>query len=164
MKKILLGVSLLLGSGLGLAACGDSGDGGGNGCASGEVPCDGVCIPAIEATLDGAQGIQASVFNGSCAFTGCHGATGAQQANLELSSVAISAQDLIGVTSEQVPASSQTGIPRVDPSNSSNSYIMNKLLGTDMQAETLQMPIGGTLCEEKVAAVRAWIDAGAPIN
>jgi len=164
MKNLILGLSLLLGSGLGLTACGDSESGGGNGCPSGEVPCDGVCIPAIQPTLAGAQGIQTSVFTGSCAFSNCHGDMGAQQANLELSSVDVSEQNLIDVTSTQVPPSAQAGIPRVDPGDDANSYLMNKLLGVDIEAETQQMPNLGTLCEEKVEAVREWIAAGAPTN
>ena len=88
MKKFAFGLSLLVSMSLGMVGCGSSdGGGSGNGCDVGEVPCDGVCIPEIAPTLEGAQGIQASVFDGSCTFSNCHGDTGTQQAGLELSSV-----------------------------------------------------------------------------
>ena len=146
---------MLVGLGLGIVGCGDSG----NGCDSGEVRCgDDVCIPAIELTLGGEHGIQESVFKGSCTFNGCHGATGAQQAGLELSSVDVSAANLIDIDATQVQGK------RVTPSDSTMSYIMNKLLGENMADNTLMMPITGTLCEAKVKAVRQWIDDGAPVN
>lgn len=157
MKKSALRLLGLLGLGLFAAACGSSSSSGGDGCASGELSCDGVCIPAITATLGGAQGIQASVFDVSCAASTCHG--DAMQADLDLSSVAASEADLIDVDSSQVPSSL-----RVAPNSSADSYLMNKLLGQNMADETNQMPIGGTLCSVKIDAVRAWIDAGAPVN
>ena len=156
MKKFALGVSLLVS--LGTIGCGDSGGDGGNGCDAGEVPCDGVCIPEIEPTLAGAQGVQQSVFSGSCTFSNCHGTEGAQQAGLELSSVDVSAANLIDIDSTQVQGK------RVTAGDSAASYVMNKLLGENMAPMTLKMPITGTLCESKIDAVRAWIDAGAPVN
>ena len=52
---------------------------------------------------------------------------------------------------------------RVAPGDNSASYLMNKLLGVDMATDTEQMPLEGTpLCEARLNAVRAWIDAGAP--
>ncbi len=162
MKNFALGLSLLVSMGLGIVGCGSTSSGGaggsGNGCDAGEVPCDGVCIPDIAPTLGGAQGIQASVFNGSCAFSNCHGDTGTQQAGLELSSVDVSEANLIDVESTQVAGK------RVTPSDSAASYIMNKLLGESMAPNTLMMPVTGTLCESKIDAVQDWIDAGAPVN
>lgn len=157
MKKFAFGLSLLVSMGSGMVGCGSS-DGGGNGCDAGEVPCDGVCIPEIAPTLEGAQGIQASVFDGSCTFSNCHGDTGTQQAGLELSSADVSEANLIDVDSTQVAGK------RVTPSDSAASYIMNKLLGENMAPNTLMMPVTGTLCESKIDAVQEWIDAGAAIN
>ena len=122
--------------GLVMVGCGDSGSGGG--CNSGEVPCDDVCIPAIELTLEGT--------------------TGSQQAGLELSSVDVSAANLIDIDATQIQGK------RVTPSDSSASYIMNKLLGENIATDTLMMPITGTLCDEKRNAVRDWINAGALVN
>jgi hypothetical protein len=164
MKKFALGLSLLVSMGLGMVGCGDSGGGtggaggSGNGCDAGELPCDGVCIPEIAPTLGGAQGIQESVFNGSCAFSNCHGDTGAQQAGLELSSVDVSEANLIDVDATQVAGK------RVTAGDSAASYIMNKLLGENIAPGTLMMPITGTLCESKVDAIQEWIDAGAAVN
>jgi hypothetical protein len=53
---------------------------------------------------------------------------------------------------------------RVAPGSSADSYLMNKLLGQDMALGTQPMPFGGELCAVKVEAVRAWINAGAPLN
>jgi len=156
MKKFALGLSLLLSSGLGLIGCGDSGSGGSGG--SGGLVCDGVTIPAITLTLAGENGIQASVFQGSCAFTNCHGAEGTAQAGLELSSVDIAAADLIDVDATQVDGK------RVTPSNSAASYLMNKLLGEGIPEPWQMMPITGELCQAKIDAVEDWINAGAPVN
>ena len=146
MKNFALGLSLLVSMGLGMVGCGSS-DGGsagtggsGNGCGAGEVPCDGVCIPEIAPTLAGAQGIQASVFDNSCALSSCHGEP-AKQAGLDLSSVDISEANLIDVDSTQVDGK------RVTPSDSAASYIMNKLLGENMAPDTVMMPTLGTLCQ-----------------
>ena len=76
----------------------------------------------------------------------------------------VSFENLVDQLSTQIPASGDTSIPRVDPQNSSGSYIMNKLLAVDMAAGTLQMPITGTLCDAKVEAVRQWINDGATVN
>ncbi len=139
--------------GLGMVGCGDSGSGGST-CPSGEVECDGVCIDAIEPTL---ESIQVGVFNGSCAASSCHDAN-LPQANLDLSGAEASAADLIDVDAEQVD-----GL-RVAPGDSANSYVMNKLLGQNIPAPFLQMPVGLPLCEAKINVVRQWIDDGAPIN
>ena len=153
MKKFALGLSLLVSVGLGMVACGDSSDGG-SACPDGQVPCDGVCIDAIEPTL---TSIQPGVFRGSCAFSSCHDAD-QPEGELDLSSVTASEADLIDVDSVQVDGK------RVAPSDSANSYIMNKLLGQNIPPPYLQMPIGGLLCAEKIDVVRQWIDDGAPFD
>jgi hypothetical protein len=155
MKKMNLGLSLLASLGLMMAACGDSGSGG-SACGAGEVECDGVCIPEITPTLDGANGIQASVFDGSCAFTNCHGDTGIPGGDLELYSVSVSEMELIDVDSIQVEK------VRVAPSDVAASYIVDKLLGQDIAPMTSRMPISEEpLCAAKITAVEAWIAAGA---
>jgi hypothetical protein len=151
MKKSLLSLFLLLGSGLWMVGCGDDGP-----CPSGEVSCDGVCIAAIESTLAGADGIQARVFEGSCAFTNCHGAEGLPQAELELSSATVSADNLIDVQATEVD-----GL-RVAPGDTSASYLVDKLLGQNLAPGTAQMPnVGVPLCDAKIQAVEAWIASGA---
>lgn len=158
MKNLCLGLSLLSGMGLAMVGCGsDSGSGGTGPCASGEVECDGVCIPEIATTLDGVNGIQASVFDGSCAFTNCHGDMGLPGGGLVLSSVEESEMNLINVASTQI-----TTLDRVEPGDVSTSYIVNKLLGEGIQEGTSRMPIAvDPLCDSKIDAVEAWIAAGA---
>lgn len=178
MKNLSLWFGLLISFSILMTGCGDSGSGsagggagggagaggegggGGSGCPSGQVPCDGVCINEITPTLDGDNGVQAAVFNQSCAFTNCHGTMGAQQADLELSSVGVSESELIDVASTQVPSRL-----RVDPGDSSASYLMDKLLGENLAPMTQRMPIGTMpLCDARIEAVEQWIDAGAPIQ
>jgi hypothetical protein len=179
MKNLSLGFGLLISLSVLMTGCGDSnsggtggsagtgggagaggeGGGGGSACPSGQVPCDDVCIDEIAPTLGGDNGVQAAVFGQSCAFTNCHGTMGAQQAGLELSSVEVSQSELIDVDSTQMPS-----LVRVDPGDSSASYLMNKLLGEDLAPMTQQMPIGGMLCEARLQAVEQWIDDGAPIE
>ncbi|MBW2507230.1 MAG: hypothetical protein JRE81_01235 [Deltaproteobacteria bacterium] len=159
MKRSPLVLSLLAGLGVLMAACGDDGDSGGDGCPTGQVSCDGVCINEVTPTLAGDDGVQAAVFSLSCTFSNCHGAAGQQQAGLELSSVAISEENLVGEASTQVPTSL-----RVAAGDSDASYLMNKLLGEDLAPTTQQMPVGGMLCEPRLEAVRQWIDAGAPLQ
>ena len=157
MQKTPFGLSLLASLGVLIAACGS--DGGDDGCPTGQVTCDGVCIDAVTPTLDGPNGVQAAVFSPSCAFSGCHGTEGMMQAGLELSSVAVSEANLVDVASTQVPSSL-----RVAPGESGESYLMNKILGVDILPTTQQMPIGGMLCEARLEAVRRWINDGAPLE
>jgi hypothetical protein len=153
MKNFALGVSLLLSSGVWMVGCGDSGS---SACPSGEVECDGVCIPEIEPTLAGEQGIQASVFDIGCTFSNCHGAEGVQQAELELSAVAVSAANLIDVDSTEVDKL------RVAPGDTGASYLIDKLLGQDLAAGTSRMPFSNLpLCDAKIQAVEAWVADGA---
>ena len=153
MKKFALGLSLLVSMGLGTIGCGDSGDGG---CPDGQIPCDGVCIDAIQPTL---TSIQTGVFEVSCTASACHD-DNLPAEMLDLSSVTASEESLVGVDSVQVDGK------RVAASDSANSYLMNKLLGVDMALGTTRMPqldLDG-LCTPKIEVIRQWIDAGAPIN
>lgn len=150
-----LGLSLLASLGLMMAACGDSGSGG-SACGAGEVQCDGVCIPEITPTLDGVNGIQASVFDGSCTFSTCHGSEGVPAADLELSSVTVSEMNLIDVDSIQVEK------VRVAPGDVAASYLVDKLLGQNLAPTTGRMPFGNMpLCDVKITAVEDWVAAGA---
>lgn len=153
MKNFSLGLSLLLGLGLGIVGCGDSG----SGCADGQVACDETCIEAIEPTL---TSIQSSVFDVSCATSSCHDAD-APAESLDLSTATQSASNLVGVNSVQVP-----GRQRVASGDSGASYLMNKLLDVDMALGTTQMPQldPDGLCQPKIDVIREWIDLGAPVN
>jgi hypothetical protein len=118
--------------------------------------CSGNCIPEILPVLDGANGIQASVFQDSCASSPCHGSNGVPQAGLELSSASVSEANLIGVDSTQVDKL------RVAPGDPDASYLLDKLLGRNLAPGTLQQPpVEGPLCDPKIQAVEEWIAAGA---
>lgn len=98
--------------------------------------------------------INTSVFQASCAFSGCH-ASNSRQAGLDLSS-SNAYGNLVGVASTQNP-----GMKRVDPGNSANSYILKKLKGDG----TTRMPLRqAALSQEKIDMITAWIDAGAENN
>ncbi|NNE17594.1 MAG: hypothetical protein HKN10_03860 [Myxococcales bacterium] len=155
MKNFSLGLSLLLGLGLSVVGCGDSGSGS-SACSGGQVDCDGVCIDPIMPTL---SAIQVDIFEGrGCASGSCHD-NDLPQASLDLSSAAASEANLVGINSVQL-----TEMLRVAPSDSGSSYLMNKILGVDMALGTLRMPPndqGIVLCEPEINAIRQWIDDGA---
>ena len=118
--------------------------------------CSGACIPEILPVLDGANGIQASVFQASCASIGCHGSSVTPQAGLELSSASVSEANLINVDSTQVDKL------RLAPGDPDASYLLDKLLGRNLAPGTLQQPpVGGPLCDPMIQAVEEWIAAGA---
>jgi len=152
MKKTPpLGLSLLAGLGVLMAACGDSG----SSCPDGQVDCDGICIDAIEPTL---ASIQMQIFNRSCAASSCHDDNLPAQ-DLNLSTAADSALNLVDVNSVQVPSKL-----RVARGDSDASYLMNKILGVDMAAGTDRMPqndAGIVLCGPQIDAIQQWIDDGA---
>jgi hypothetical protein len=154
MIRYAFGSSLLFGLGVMMTGCGD--DGSSVACDTGQVECDGVCIPEIQPTLAGQNGIQESVFDVSCAFSSCHGTEGVAQAELELSSAAVSQSNLIDVDSTEVDKL------RVAPGDPGASYLLDKLLGQNLAPGTAQMPnIGIPLCDVKIQAVEDWITAGA---
>jgi hypothetical protein len=58
-------------------------------------------------------------------------------------------------------ASVETGVLRVAPGNASNSYLIQKLEGT--QTSGARMPFGGPFLDAAtIAVIRQWIDSGAP--
>ncbi len=149
MRHNAFGFLALFCAGIWVLGCGDS-----SACPMGEIPCDGVCIPEIEPVL---ADIQASVFDISCTASSCHGTQNPQEM-LELSSATVSAANLIEVESSQVP-----GRFRVVPGDVSASYLYDKIIGQNIAPGTQRMPFGGIpLCDEKIAAVEAWIAAEAP--
>ena len=141
----------LLSTSLVLAACGS---GGGGGAPAASVPAPpgggggggggGVLLPTFDS-------IQTNVFNVFC--TSCHiGATAPVGLRLD---AANSYALLVGVTSAQNGA-----LQRVDPGDPNNSYLIQKLEGT--QAVGGQMPLGSSaLPAADVAVIRQWITDGA---
>ena len=126
-------------------------------CEGDQIACDDDCIDPIAPTT---TALQARIFAG-CAFQGCHGEDGFREM-LELSSVDISQDNLVGVPAVQRPA-----WMLVEPGAPQMSYLVNKLRGEDLDPASdgnpsQAMPIGTPLCEAKIEAVEAWIAAGAP--
>lgn len=122
---------------LAVAACGgDSGD------------------PTAPPEAERLSDIQSQVFDPFCA--GHHGPS-AMAAGLDLSA-GQSFENLVNVLS------TQTSLYRVTPGDAESSYLVHKIEGRE-GIEGRQMPIGGEpLTSEQIAAIRRWIDEGAPNN
>ena len=96
--------------------------------------------------------IQAMVFEPRCvAHHGGHAA----QAGLDLSE-GMSHAALVNVPS------TQTGFDLVEPGDAENSYLIHKLEGRAGITGGRMPPSGDALTAEEIAAIRDWINAGAP--
>ena len=99
--------------------------------------------------------IQSNIFTPTCALSGCH--DGGNFANSPNLSAGSAYDSLVGVASSQGTAYITAGDP-------DNSYLYRKITGAS-GIEGLRMPrVGDPLSDELIAAVRAWIEAGAPNN
>jgi len=107
----------------------------------------------VEATF---SSIQANVFNKSCALSGCHD-SGSQQSGLDLSS-GKAYGNLVNVPSVQ-----KSNILRVKPNDATNSYLIMKLEGASGIAGK-KMPLNGSLSQDKIDAIKEWINNGAKNN
>ncbi|NCF14865.1 MAG: CHRD domain-containing protein [Gammaproteobacteria bacterium] len=101
--------------------------------------------------------IQTQIFSQRC--SGCH--SGPTSSNLpsgmDLSSANASYNALVDVTSLQV------ALDRVTPNDPDNSYLIQKLEGT--QAVGLRMPQGGPFLDQAtIDTIKEWINDGAPNN
>jgi hypothetical protein len=157
MIRRRVGLSLLLGLGVWVVACGDDSSGG-TSCETGELACGSDCIPESDGSL---AWVQANVFdvNGCAVSNSCHnGMNQDPRAAFDLGSEQASFESLVDVESAEVP-------PKllVAPNDIEGSYLVNKLTGEGMAPGTQLMPLGLTtpLCDAKLDGVRAWIDAGA---
>jgi uncharacterized protein (TIGR03118 family) len=101
--------------------------------------------------------LQTKYFGPIC--SACHnGVGGGLPGVMNLSSAASSFAALVNVASIERPA-----LMRVQPGNSTNSYIIHKLKGVDITGS--QMPLGGTpFTADQIAEVEGWINAGAANN
>ena len=108
-------------------------------------------VSSLQPTL---ESIQDNVFSPSC--SGCHTGGGASlPSSMNLTSSAASRVALVNVMS------SETGLQRVLPGNANNSYLIQKLEGT--QSSGARMPFGGPFLDTAtIAVIRQWIDSGAP--
>ena len=94
--------------------------------------------------------VQATVFNGSCALSGCHRSNVAPDL-----SPGRTYADIVGVKSSR-------GMDLVEPGDPDNSYLYLKIIA-DADISGRRMPPGGPyLAYEEVELVRAWIERGAP--
>jgi len=108
-------------------------------------------VASLQATL---QSIQDNVFTPKC--SGCHnGGSGTLPGSMNLTSTAASRAALVSVASVEVPA-----VMRVAPGNANNSYVVQKLEGT--QSSGARMPFGGPFLDQSmINVIRQWIDNGA---
>ena len=105
--------------------------------------------PAITLTM-----LSTEIFTPRCALSGCHGG-GAPAEGMSLAADLIAA-NIIGVTSNEQP-----DLKRIDPGNPAGSYLLKKVIGTDIVGS--QMPLsGGPLSQEQIDRISAWIQDGAP--
>jgi len=109
-------------------------------------------VAGIQPTL---QSIQDNVFTPICSV--CHTGGGAMlPGSMDLTSLAASFTDLVGVASEQQPA-----LQRVEAGDADNSYLIQKLEGAP-GITGAQMPFGGQpLDQATIDAIRQWITDGA---
>ena len=96
--------------------------------------------------------IQAMVFEPRCVE---HHGGRAAQAGLDLSA-GTSHAALVNVPS------TQTGLDLVEPGDAENSYLVHKIEGRMGIVRDRMPPLGDPLTEEEIAAIRDWINAGAP--
>lgn len=89
--------------------------------------------------------------------TDCHSSNSAS-AGLFFTGGSDWASELLGVASTQKPS-----MKRVDPGHSNNSYLVNKLEGTNMAMSTVKMPYNlPALTAPQIQKVKDWIDSMSP--
>ena len=121
----------------------------GTSCSGPTTSTDMVFDAATEGPATFAQ-VQETIFDVSCALSGCHGDSA--WPNL----AAGQAYDNI------VNVESSRGIALVEPGDPDNSYLYRKLLA-DADIDGVRMPLGGPyLTPDALETVRAWIEKGAP--
>lgn len=96
--------------------------------------------------------VHENIFLKSCTFSSCHQGTSAA-GMLDLKTDPYAA--LV-----EVPASGAPSRVRVVPGDPDASYLMEKLT-SDTPADGDPMPPESPLSEERIATIRAWIEAGA---
>ncbi len=99
--------------------------------------------------------IQTTIFNTSCALSGCHTGTFPPQ-GLNLSEGQAYA-NLVGVTSQEDPS-----LKRVEPGDPDRSYLYLKIIGA-AGIRGGRMPLGrDPLSDAQIDLIRQWIEEGAP--
>jgi hypothetical protein len=165
--------SILLATGLAMslvAAAACSGGGGGDD-ASTTVPTSPTpaCTPITDTSLSHLQSV---IFSPSCGEgqtgAGCHDVSQPVSNSMALSNGQTYAST-VGVTS--VYEYSTNGgtsffhLPRVNPGDHDHSFLYLKVIAASgIQGSGMPSNIPGGLCQAKIDAIKAWIDAGAPNN
>lgn len=126
----------------------------GNACEPGSACNGGAC--ACGTAVSFAADVQ-PIFTANCATQACHGGRRATEGlNLESGQAY---GNLVNVPSRQ--CSSRL---RVEPGSTRQSYLMNKLTGTDLCFGTAMPKAGTTLPQVEIDAISAWICGGALDN
>lgn len=95
--------------------------------------------------------IQQNIFNQSCAFSGCH--AGSVNPSLAGNSY-----------SNLVNKISSTGIPYIKPNDPANSYVLQKIIGSNGISGS-RMPLSAQpLSNEQISTIEEWINDGAQNN
>ena len=101
--------------------------------------------------------LQSSIFTPKCAVPGCHASPNPEQ-GMDLSAGHFHANTV------NVDVVELAGFKRVLPNDAANSYLYMKVTA-DPRITGAQMPFGGPyLSADEIAAIQAWIDAGALDN
>ncbi len=128
-----------------------------NRCAPGQTCEAGVCTCG-QASVSFAADV-VPILTTSCAKSLCH--AGAQpKAGLDLTA-ANAYGELVGVAAGQCSGGSRM---RVEPGQPSESYVIDKVMNTDMCGNNKKMPPSTTLSTAKIQTIADWICMGAPDN
>jgi hypothetical protein len=113
-----------------------------------------VAVNVVAVTVPTLAQLQADIFTPRC--SGCHnGSGGGLPGSMNLTSATNSYNALVNVNSQEAGA-----LKRVLPGNPANSYLVQKLEGTQGVGE--RMPFGGPYLDQTtINQVRDWIQAGA---
>jgi len=105
------------------------------------------------------------IFSASCAFVSCHGSETGPQGGVYLGAdSALVYSNLVGVASTYLPA-----MPRVDPGNPGNSFLLHRVDGdactlpgcTTTECSELMPQDSTALPEAELLTLRAWVAQGA---
>ncbi len=145
LKRIFLGVSIVLFIALSIFYC----SGGGNGTPG--IPDTVISDPSFSGDIQ-------PIFTSSCALSGCHNST-AQEELILLQGQAYA--NIVNIDSTQ-----DTQRPvrkRVLPGDAANSYLVIKIEGN--QTFGSRMPLGrGPLSSVQIQNIKNWVDRGAKNN
>ena len=114
-----------------------------------------VCAACGETIEPKLSVIQEKIFTPTCAFSSCHDATTPEN-DLDLTSGQAFASLLEGTSPD-------TDVARVAPGDPENSLLYQSLVGK-APADIRAMPLGGSLSDEEIEAIKEWINLGASNN